>query len=178
MIHNPEIQKKIHEEIDRVIGKEKNIVMEDQAKLPFFNACLQEVQRITVIVPVNLFHRTVEEVIIDGYIIPKDTALVPQFEMVHKDEKQFPDSWKFNPARFLDANNNFIKDDRVTPFSLGKRACAGEALARMELFMFAANFFQHFEFQPENPTKLPPFKFNYTLAKHIKPFNCRIIDRK
>uniref|UniRef100_A0A914Q212 Cytochrome P450 n=1 Tax=Panagrolaimus davidi TaxID=227884 RepID=A0A914Q212_9BILA len=178
MIHNPEIQKKLYEELDRVIGKDKTIAMSDQPKLPYLNACLQEIQRITVVAPINLFHRTSEEITIDGYNIPKDTIIIPEFEMVHKDEKQFPDPWKFDPTRFLDAKNNFVKDDRLTPFSVGKRACVGEALARMELFIFAATFFHRFEFLPEEPNKLPKYEFNYTLTKNIKAFNCRIIERK
>uniref|UniRef100_A0AC35GDI3 Cytochrome P450 n=1 Tax=Panagrolaimus sp. PS1159 TaxID=55785 RepID=A0AC35GDI3_9BILA len=178
MIHNPDIQKKIHEEIDRVIGKDKNIRMADQPKLPYFNACLQEVQRISVVIPLNLLHKTTEDITIDGYIVPKDTAIVSQYEMIHKDEKEFPDPWKFDPDRFLDENNNFIKDDRVTPFSVGKRACVGEALARMELFMFAATLFQHFELHPEEPNKPPPFRFVYSFTKNAKPYNCRAIERK
>uniref|UniRef100_A0AC34FZG3 Cytochrome P450 n=1 Tax=Panagrolaimus sp. ES5 TaxID=591445 RepID=A0AC34FZG3_9BILA len=178
IIHNPEIQQKIHEEIDNVIGRDKIITMSDQSKLPYFNACLQEVQRLATVLPLNLFHRTTEDLEIDGYTIPKGTTVIPQFESVHKDENEFKDPQKFDPSRFLDLENNYKKDDRVTPFSLGKRACLGESLARMELFLFAATFFQHFEFHPENPDCLPPFEYDYSFVKSIKPFKVRIFERK
>src|SRR5690606_33554275 len=35
MIAHPEIQKNIHNEIDREIGRERNITMADQVKLPY-----------------------------------------------------------------------------------------------------------------------------------------------
>uniref|UniRef100_A0A914PH86 Cytochrome P450 n=1 Tax=Panagrolaimus davidi TaxID=227884 RepID=A0A914PH86_9BILA len=88
------------------------------------------------------------------------------------------DPLKFDPSRFLDSENNYKKDDRITPFSLGKRACLGESLARMELFLFAATFFQHFEFYPENPDNLPLFEYDYSIVKSIKPFKVRIFERK
>uniref|UniRef100_A0AC34G0M5 Cytochrome P450 n=1 Tax=Panagrolaimus sp. ES5 TaxID=591445 RepID=A0AC34G0M5_9BILA len=178
MLYNPNIQSKIVEEIDRVVGNDKTIRMSDQSKLPYFNACLQEVQRIATVIPLNLFHRAIEDITFDGYIIPKGTAIIPQYELIHKDEKEFPDPWKFDPGRFLDSSNNFVKDKRVTPFSVGKRNCAGEALAKMELFLFATTFFQHFEFLPVDPKNLPPFEFDYSLAKSIKPFFVRVIERK
>uniref|UniRef100_A0AC35GNT7 Cytochrome P450 n=2 Tax=Panagrolaimus sp. PS1159 TaxID=55785 RepID=A0AC35GNT7_9BILA len=178
ILHYPDVQKKIHVEIDAVIGRDKIITMSDQAKLPYFNACLQEAQRVTTVLPMNLFHRTIEDLEIDGYDIPKGTTVIPQFESVHKDEKEFRDPQKFDPSRFLDSENNYKKDERITPFSLGKRACLGESLARMELFLFAATFFQHFEFQPENPDNLPLFEYDYSFVKTIKPFKVRILERK
>uniref|UniRef100_A0AC35FH77 Cytochrome P450 n=1 Tax=Panagrolaimus sp. PS1159 TaxID=55785 RepID=A0AC35FH77_9BILA len=42
-IRNPDIQKRIHEEIDRVIGKDETITMSHQSQLPYFNAFMQEV---------------------------------------------------------------------------------------------------------------------------------------
>uniref|UniRef100_A0AC35GWY5 Cytochrome P450 n=1 Tax=Panagrolaimus sp. PS1159 TaxID=55785 RepID=A0AC35GWY5_9BILA len=89
ILHNPNIQAKIHKEIDSILGRDKIITMSDQTKLPYFNACLQEIQRITTLLPLNLFHRTVENVEIDGYIIPKGITIIPQFESVHKDENEF-----------------------------------------------------------------------------------------
>jgi cytochrome P450 len=177
MVRNPDIQKKCHEEIDKVIGKDRIITMADQTNLSYLSACIQELQRIAVILTLNLPHLTTEESEVDGYIIPKGTHVIPQFQSVHMDSDVFPDPDKFDPTRFLDDNGKFKKDDRVTPFSLGKRACLGESLARMELFLFIATFLQHFEFLPEEDGILPPLEYQLGVVKSPIPFKVHAHER-
>ena len=45
MINHPEIQEKIHSEIDQVIGSERLPLLEDIDKLPYFNTVIKEVMR-------------------------------------------------------------------------------------------------------------------------------------
>jgi len=47
-----------------------------------------------------------------------------------------------------------VHDERVIPFSVGKRQCPGESLARTEIFLFFVGLIKNFEFtvlDPENP---------------------------
>lgn len=59
--------------------------------------------------------------------------------------KAFPEPEKFKPERFLDEAGNLRKIDEFIPFSLGKRVCLGESLARAELFLIIANLFHKFK---------------------------------
>ena len=45
-------------------------------------------------------------------------------------EDTWKDAQKFDPERFLDEEGRFCKDERVIPFSTGKRQCPGEGVAR------------------------------------------------
>ena len=85
--------------------------------------------------------------------------------------RNFSDPTKFDPTRFLDSEGKFQRDDRVTPFSVGKRACLGESLAKMELFLFIATLLQHFEFLPEVEGELPKLEYEIGVVKSPVAFN-------
>lgn len=64
--------------------------MSDQTKLPYLNAALQEIQRITILLPLGPLHVVLEDVCIGEYTIPKGTMVIPQFNSVHLDEELYP----------------------------------------------------------------------------------------
>ncbi|KAE9547510.1 hypothetical protein FO519_009280 [Halicephalobus sp. NKZ332] len=178
MINYPGIQKKIHEEIDREIGREKVITMSDKVKLPYLQSCIEELQRIFVPASLNIQHKTTGEVIIGGYKLPEGTTIIPQFFSIHLDEDHFADPERFDPTRYLDKENRFVKNSKITPFSLGKRACPGENMARMNMFLLIANLFQKFEFKEEIEGKYPEIKFISGVLKSPDVFYTRLIYRE
>nr|XP_057936611.1 cytochrome P450 2F3-like isoform X1 [Doryrhamphus excisus] len=145
-IKYPDIQEKMQQEIDAVIGRERCPKMEDRKSMPFTDAVIHEVQRFLDIVPFSLPHYTLHDVSFRGYNIPKDTIIIPMLHSVLKDEKQWAEPQSFNPQHFLDHNGNFKKNPAFMPFAAGKRACVGESLARVELFIFLVSLLQHFTF--------------------------------
>ncbi len=65
------------------------------------------------------------------------------------DDKLFPDPDRFNPHRFLDPDGKTLMNlEAVVPFSMGKRSCLGEGLAKMELFLVFGTLIQKFRFSP------------------------------
>ncbi|XP_078696180.1 cytochrome P450 2D6-like [Branchiostoma floridae x Branchiostoma belcheri] len=74
---------------------------------------------------------------------------------VHKDPAYWPDPDRFDPGRFLDAEENVInKPESSMPFGGRKRGCLGEQLARMELFLFFSTLLQSYTFR--TPEGAPP----------------------
>ncbi|XP_043926828.1 cytochrome P450 2D4-like [Protopterus annectens] len=162
MVLYPDIQNKIHEEIDKVIGKEKNIKTEDRVNLPFTDAVIHEVQRYADIIPGGVPRKMIRDVDIMGYFIPKGTIILTNLSSVLKDDTVWEKPHEFYPEHFLDSNGKFKKQDAFLPFSAGHRICLGEQLARTELFIFFTAMMQRFTFHfPDGepkPSTIKSFK--------------------
>lgn len=144
---HPHVQKKVQDEIENVIGLERPPRWDDQKDLPYCLAAVHETQRIANLLP-YLPHATAADVHFRDYFIPKGTTVIPLLSSVLNDETQWETPKQFNPNHFLDADGNFLKKDAFYPFSKGRRVCAGESLARMELFLFITGMLQKFTFTP------------------------------
>lgn len=150
---NPEIQKKVQDEIDAVIGAERLPSYNDRTKMPYTEATIMEVYRMSSAIPLSIPHRNREEVRIQGHNIPKGTMVIPNLWSVHHDEKFWGDPHTFRPERFIGSDGQFVKAERIITFSLGKRACIGEPLVRMETFLYLVSLLQIFTFVPPNGEK-------------------------
>ncbi|CAB1334786.1 unnamed protein product [Coregonus sp. 'balchen'] len=80
---------------------------------------------------------------IAGYFITKNTVIIPNLFGAHHD-----------PARFLEGGGASTR--ALLPFGGGARLCLGEAVAKMELFLFTAYLLRDFQFVPaEGQASLP-----------------------
>lgn len=146
MILHPDVQRRVQQEIDEVIGQVRRPEMADQARMPFTMAVVHEVQRFGDIIPLGLPHMTSRDIEVQGFLIPKGTTLMLNLSSVLKDEKAWKKPFRFHPEHFLDAQGHFVKNSAFMPFSAGRRSCLGEPLARMELFLFFTCLLQRFSF--------------------------------
>jgi cytochrome P450 len=176
MANHPEIQKKVHDELDFVVkGRTPNL--DDESKLPYLNAVLKEVMRIISIAGA-LCRETMEDINFKDYLLPKGTVILILIHTMANDPQTWKDPHVFRPERFLEEeqevairggempkNRDFLK---MTPFGIGKRACAGYQLARKELFYQAAYYMWAFEFSLKDPQSKIEFVLETGLATRSK----------
>lgn len=146
MMKYPEIQRKVQSEIEKVIGSAEPQVRH-RKEMPYTDAVIHEIQRFGNIVPNNLPHATTQDVTFRGYLLPKGIYVIPLLTSVLYDKDHFVKADEFYPEHFLDSSGNFVRKEAFMPFSAGKRSCAGENLAKMELFLFFTRLLQNFTFQ-------------------------------
>ncbi|MBN3302255.1 CP2J2 protein, partial [Amia calva] len=176
MAKYPEIQEKVQDEIDGVIGQERQPSMDDRPSMPYTYAVIHEIQRCANILPSTPPRVCTKDTTIAGYDIPKGVVVVPMLMPILFDKSEYQTADRFNPEHFLEKEGKFVKRDNFMPFSIGKRACPGEQLARMELFLFFTSFLQRFTFCIPQGVELT-MEFVIGIARGPKPFKICAIPR-
>ncbi|CAP25799.2 Protein CBR-CYP-14A4 [Caenorhabditis briggsae] len=174
MMKHPVIQENVRKEILDVVGTSRLPSMSDKPKMPYTQAVIHEVQRHSNMVPFLGTHQSVQETEILGKKIPAGTNVIAQTWSVMKNDPIFVNHLEFNPSRYLLADGKTFDKvvlERTIPFSVGKRSCVGEGLARMELFLIFTALIQKYEFIANGPVDM---SYNAGAVLTIKPYTCEM----
>ncbi|KAK5989521.1 Cytochrome P450 monooxygenase astJ [Cladobotryum mycophilum] len=153
LTQQPEIYKKVTDEIRATFSSEDDITLRSSATLEYLHACTEEILR---------FYPPAAETspristgrLIAGNYVPAGTRMsVYQFQTFRN-----PDHWaepdSFIPERWLSETHplydpKFKSDNHAIfkPFSFGARDCIGKNLAYSELRLIAARFMYRFDFE-------------------------------
>ncbi|XP_065111349.1 cytochrome P450 1C2 [Paramisgurnus dabryanus] len=170
LVKYPSIQSKLQEEIDKVVGRDRLPSIEDKSNLVYLDAFIHETMRHTSLVPVTIPHSTTSDVTIEGLRIPKDTVVFINQWSVNHDPQKWRDPHIFNPSRFLDENGDLDKEltNSVMIFSVGKRRCIGEQIAKVEVFLIVATLLHQLSFERDPAQDLTlNCSYGLTLKPHF-----------
>ncbi|XP_062987362.1 cytochrome P450 2C31-like [Elgaria multicarinata webbii] len=174
----PEVEEKILQEIDHVIGRTQSPCMADLNKMPYTDAVVHEIHRSMALVPLNVPHAVTKDTFFRGYLIPKGTTIFPALKPSLYDSREFPNPQQFDPAHFLDEKGSLRKSEFFIPFSTGKRACVGKRLASMAIFVSLTSILQHFTLKPlVSPEDLDLSPAAGFLTTAPKPYQLSVASR-
>ncbi|XP_055531617.1 methyl farnesoate epoxidase-like [Wyeomyia smithii] len=178
MLHNPQVVKKVHQELDNVVGRYRLPLLDDRRSLPYVEAVICEIQRIANVAPLAIAHRTLQPVQLGAYVVPKNTITMVSIYSLHMDRAYWNDPEVFRPERFMDeTGSKLITHEYFLPFGAGKRRCLGESLAKSNLFLFFAAFMHAFIIEPAGEGHLPELDGIDGITLSPKPYYVALKER-
>uniref|UniRef100_A0A4W4E2N9 Steroid 21-hydroxylase n=1 Tax=Electrophorus electricus TaxID=8005 RepID=A0A4W4E2N9_ELEEL len=161
LLHHPQVQKRLHAELDEHVGRDRPPALSDRPNLPFLESVLCEVMRIRPVSPILIPHVAMQDTSLGGHAVSKGTRVLVNMWAIHHDPKHWDEPDLFLPERFLDATGKKITPPSFLPFGAGPRVCVGESLARIELFLFVSSLLQQFHFSVPPGASLPDLQGRY-----------------
>ncbi|PPD97455.1 hypothetical protein GOBAR_DD05521 [Gossypium barbadense] len=131
LVKNPHIQQKLFMEIKGVIGNEEKMVKEDDLhEMPYLKAVILEGLRRHPPLRFLLHHAVTEDVVLDGYFMPRNGTMNFMIGDMGMDPKVWEDPMSFKPERFVmsaeDGEGFDItgsKEIKMMPFGARRRIC-------------------------------------------------------
>jgi len=149
------------------------------SSMPYTEAMIAETLRFSSITAAGVPHKVLNDTEYKGYFFPKGTSIFHNAHYIHHNPEIWGDPENFRPERFLSPDGKtFKKHEALMPFSVGRRQCLGETLARDSLFLFSTNVFQRFmvEFDKNGPDNGFDSSLSFILTP--KPFHVVFRDRE
>ncbi|CAG9783638.1 unnamed protein product [Diatraea saccharalis] len=177
MLRNPAVKRRVQEEIDAVVGRNRLPNMEDMARLPYTETTILETLRMSSIVPLATTHSPTKDVELNGFKIPAGAQVVPLINWVHMDPNLWEEPKSFNPSRFIDENGKIKRPEYFMPFGVGRRMCLGDILARMEMFMFFSCLMHQYDVELNEGDPMPSLEGIVGATIAPKAFRVRFVPR-
>ncbi|PIK55984.1 putative steroid 17-alpha-hydroxylase/17,20 lyase [Apostichopus japonicus] len=177
LIHYPEVQKRIQQDLDDVIG-DSPITANDKPKLPYLEATVLETLRHSSFSSMNGPRRTTCDTKVAGFDVPKDATVFCNLWWVHHNPKYWAEPDKFRPEHFLNEAGELQMSRAFFPFSIGKRACLGASLAKMQLCLFLGGLLQRYTFTCPPGEPMPNLEPNPELVRIPHSYKLMLVERK
>jgi cytochrome P450 len=128
---NPNVEKKLLDELGSVINSDKTPTVDDMPKLKFTEKVLRESMRLYP--PVWTIGRSVNnEYTLGKYTIPAGSTILMSQYVMHHDPRYYNEPERFDPERWSSDTRSSLPRFSYFPFGGGIRACIGEPFAWME----------------------------------------------
>jgi cytochrome P450 len=127
---HPEVLQKLQHEVDTVLAG-RTPTLADLQHLPYSKQVLEETLRLYPAAPSTSPRVATQDVVLNGYAIPKGGLLLTNIFNIHRHPKYWENPETFDPERWVngeDLKHRFA----YMPFGAGPRKCIGNNLAMLE----------------------------------------------
>lgn len=176
LAENPDVEKKMCEEIDRVLGGEGGrLRLEQLRELTYTRMVFEE--SIRLFPPVWSIPRTIlKPTTIAGVPLPKNGIISVNTFLLHRNPENFKEPLKFDPERFSPERRKEIDRYAYLPFAAGPHTCIGNQFALMEAQVILASIFRRYRLRkPANEPQIRPVG---TITLRPDPAIVRVIQRR
>ncbi|XP_068244963.1 probable cytochrome P450 49a1 [Palaemon carinicauda] len=148
LARHPEKQAKVHEELDRVLGKDVDqLKPQHLGQLSYLKGAVKETLRLNP-VSFGVIREPERDIEIGGYTIPPGFAVFVLTKQSSMMEEHFPRATEFLPERWLrDRPLGSINPYASLPFGVGPRSCIGRRLAEQEMYTLLARMFHKYKIE-------------------------------
>ncbi|XVF36193.1 hypothetical protein REPUB_Repub19eG0037100 [Reevesia pubescens] len=157
LLNNSQSLKKIQEELDIQVGKERLVNDSDLSKLKYLQAVVKETLRLYP--PTLLFQRLcTQDFTINGYHVSAGTWVFLNIWKIQTDPRVWSDPYEFKPERFLTISHKDIDvrghNFELIPFGCGRRVCPGISFGLKMLSLTLASLLQAFDISTPSNAKV------------------------
>ncbi|XP_033220892.1 cytochrome P450 4g15-like [Belonocnema kinseyi] len=175
------LKDKVYEELFQIYGSESSdkrpVEFEDLQQLEYMERVIKETMRLFPVVPV-VARKLLEDFLLDGYNLPKGCGILISIFALHRNEKYWPDSLKFDPDRFLPERVEKRSSYTYMPFSVGPRNCIGSVYAMMSMKILLATLLRKYVLIKDHITPVKDMKVKAdVLLDSAEPVTMRIQKR-
>uniref|UniRef100_A0AAG5DDU3 Cytochrome P450 n=1 Tax=Anopheles atroparvus TaxID=41427 RepID=A0AAG5DDU3_ANOAO len=155
-----DIQQKLFEEIDQMLGADAKTTTLTSAllqEMKYLDMVVKESLRLVPPVPI-IGRKLLEDMEINGAIIPAGTSISIKIFNIHRNPSVFPDPERFDPERFSEANEIKRGPYDYIPFSAGSRNCIGQKYALLEMKVTIVKLLASYRILPGESAKRIRYK--------------------
>ncbi|SJL17991.1 uncharacterized protein ARMOST_21562 [Armillaria ostoyae] len=137
----PDAAKVVQKEIDNVVSGDRCPTFEDRERLPQVMAFVFECFRWRPLVPGGIAHAASQDIIWQGYVIPKGATIIASPWSIFRSPNVFPSPEDFDPQRWI-VDGQVREDIKQFVYGFGRRrdslVCPGSRIANRSLFINTA----------------------------------------
>ena len=157
LLNNHPVLKKVQDELDVQVGRERIVNESDISKLVYLQAIVKETLRLYPAGRLAGPCEFTENCIIGGYHVPKGTRLIMNVWKIQTDPRIWSDPLEFKPERFLTTHKNVDvrgQNFELLPFGSGRRVCPGISFALQMVHLALASFLHMYDISIPSDAKV------------------------